>query len=121
MSHTVQEPTREQGTEMATLTTDLRIRVLNCSGAGCLLESTQALDVGTIAQLRITFSNGDFEDTVQVVRCQPITGGPGVYHIGTTFLATTPPSLESLRYFIRRETGSVGGWLRLEEIGVKEG
>jgi len=98
--------------EIAALTSDLRVRVLNVSAAGCLVEANRPLEIGSVATLRITFSGGDFEDTVQIVRCQEITGGGAVYHIGTTFLTTTPPSIESLRYLIRRESGRSTGWIR---------
>ena len=101
--------------EIAALTSDLRVRVLNVSAAGCLVEANRALEIGSVATLRITFSGGDFEDTVQIVRCQEITGAGAVYHIGTTFLTTTPPSIESLRYPIRRESGRSTGWIRTAE------
>src|SRR4051794_26774003 len=87
-------------TEVAALTTDIRVRVLNVSVAGCLLETSRTLEIGSIATLRITFAGHDFEDTVQIVRCQEITGGGSVYHIGIVFLTTTAPSIESLRYQI---------------------
>ena len=60
--------------EIAALATDVQVRVLNVSAAGCLLETNRALEIGHAATLRITFSGGDFEDTVQIVRCQEITG-----------------------------------------------
>jgi hypothetical protein len=107
---------RSHGHEVAALTTDIRVRVLNVSAAGCLVETNRPLEIGSVATLRITFSGGDFEDTVQIVRCQEITGGGAVYHVGTVFLTTTPPSIESLRYLIRRDSGSTG-WIRLVQKG----
>jgi hypothetical protein len=104
---------RAERHEVATLTTDLRVRVLNVSAAGCLVETSRPLEVGTVATLQLAFAGGDFEDTVQIVRCQEITGAGAVYHVGTTFLTTTPPSIESLRYLIRREAGRSTGWIRL--------
>jgi hypothetical protein len=101
--------------EIAALTTDIRIRVLNVSAAGCLVETSRPLEIGSVATLRITFSGGDFEEIVQIVRCQEITGGGAVYHVGTTFLTTTPPSIESLRYLIRRESGRWTGWIRMTQ------
>ena len=98
--------------ELASLATDIRIRVLNVSAAGCLVETQRQLEVGTVATLRLTFAGGDFEDTVQVVRCQEIKGA-AVYQVGTTFLTTAAPSIESLRYLIRRESGRSSGYIRL--------
>ena len=101
--------------EVAALTTDVKVRVLNVSATGCLLETNKALEIGRAATLQITFLGGDFEELVQIVRCQEITGGGAVYHIATAFLTTTPPSIESLRYLIRRESGRSTGWIRMAE------
>jgi hypothetical protein len=99
--------------EVASLTTDVPVRVLNVSGAGCLVETRRPLDIGSVATLQIRFAGGDFEDTVQIVRCQEIPGTGGVFHLGTNFLTTAPPSIESLRYLIRRESGRSVGYIRL--------
>ena len=108
MTHGFEESGRDQ--ELAALTTDLRVHVLNCAVTGCLVESTRPLVIGSVATLRIAFSGSEFEDTVHVVRCQKITGA-GVYHIGAEFLATTPPLAGSVRYLMRREIGDVRGSL----------
>jgi hypothetical protein len=101
--------------EVGTLTSDICIRVLNCAASGCLVESTRPLAVGSVATLRIRLSGGEFEETVQVVRCQQIAGG-SVYHVATQFLPTSPASFDSLRYLIRREAGHLGGWLRAHGV-----
>jgi len=101
-----------RGHEVASLTTDIRVRVLNVSAAGCLIETRRALEVGSVATLRISFAGGDFEDTVQIVRCQEITGAGAIFHLGATFLTTGAPSIESLRYLFRRQSDSVG-YIRL--------
>ena len=103
---------KAQRPEVASLTTDIRVRVLNVSAAGCLVESARALEIGSVATLRIAFAGGDFEDTVQIVRCQEITGAGAVFHLGAIFLTTAAPSIESLRYLIRRRSDSVG-YIRL--------
>ena len=99
--------------EVASLTTDIQVRLLNVSGAGCLIEARRALELGTVATLRLRFAGGDFEDTVQIVRCQQISGAGAVFHLGANFLTTTPPSIESLRYLLRRESGRSVGYIRL--------
>lgn len=83
------------------------VRVLNCGDGGCLVESRQPVAVGSIATLRITFSGGDFDDLVHVVRCQDITGAGIVYHVRAQFLTAAQPSAESLRFQIRRESGPI--------------
>ncbi len=107
-------PKRTERHEVVSLTTDMRVRVLNVSAAGCLVETTRSLEVGTIAILRITFAGGDFEDTVQIVRCQEITGTGAIFHLGAAFLTVAAPSIESLRYLIRRQSDSIG-YIRLVE------
>ena len=106
---------RAQSHEVAALSTDIRVRILNVSSAGCLVETGRPLEIGSVATLRITFGGGDFEDTVQIVRCQEITGAGSVYHVGTMFLTTTAPSIESLRYLLRREFGRSTGWIRMAQ------
>ncbi len=102
----------EQPEEIGALTIDVRTRVLNCSASGCLVETVRPLSVGTIARLFVNLSQGAFEEVVQIVRCQEIAGGAGVYHLGTEFVTTSPPSVESLRYLIRREGGALNAWLQ---------
>jgi PilZ domain len=96
------------GPEVASLTTDIRVRVLNVSAAGCLIETRRALEIGSVATLSINVAGADFEDTVQIVRCQEITGAGAIFHLGATFLTTSVPSIESLRYLFRRQSDSVG-------------
>ena len=90
---------------------DIRVRVLNCSASGCLLESLTPVTVGSMAMLRIEFSGGEFEDTVRVVRCHDVTGGHAVYHVATEF-STPAPCVQWLQYLIRREACPPGGSLR---------
>ena len=103
--------------ELAALTADVRVRILNVGAAGCLVEASRPIEIGSVATLRITFAGGDFEDTVQIVRCQEITGAGAVYHVGTIFLATSPPSIESLRYLLRRDSGRSIAWIRMTAKG----
>ncbi len=101
--------------EPAALTKEMRVRVLNCSASGCLIESNGPVAAGTVAVLRIAFGGLEFDDTVQVVRCQPIEGAGSIYHVGAQFLPTTPPYAGTLRYVMRREVSKLAGWLRPKE------
>jgi len=89
--------------QLASLAKEIRVRVLNCSGNGCLLETNAAIPVGTIARLRIGVDGNEFDDIVRSVRCQALAGAGSVYHVGIEFLATTPPYAGTLRYLMRRE------------------
>jgi PilZ domain len=101
--------------QLAALTKEIRVRILNCSATGCLVESNGAIPVGTVGLLRVAFDGSEFEDTVQVVRCQPIVGAGAICHVGTKFLSTTPPYADTLRHAIRRDLGKLAGWLRTPE------
>jgi hypothetical protein len=104
-----------QDNGLAALTKEVRVRVLNCSGSGCLLESNGSIAIGTVALLRICFAGDEFEDMVQVVRCQPLVGAGDICHVGTTFLSTTPPYAGTLRHMFRHDLGRTAGWLRAPE------
>ena len=101
--------------QLASVTKEIRVRVLNCSGGGCLLETNAAIPVGSLARLHIGFGGDEFDDTVRVVRCQALVGAGEVYHVGTQFLATTPPYAGTLRYLMRRELNRLVGWLKTKE------
>lgn len=114
MNRTFDPGQRTERHEVASVSTDIRVRVLNVSGVGCLIETRRALEVGSVATLRINVAGSDFEDTVQIVRCQEITGAGTTFHLGATFLTTAAPSIESLRFLFRRQTDSVG-YMRLAQ------
>jgi len=101
--------------ELGALTSELRVRVLNGSATGCLVESCRALTVGTVAGLRVNLRGREYDDQVQVTRCQSIAGAGNIFHIAMEFLSTTPPYAGSLRYAFHRELSQLGGWLHALE------
>jgi hypothetical protein len=110
MSFRVEE---SQGTreDVATLRKHIRVRVLNCSAAGCLLETTAAVPIGASGRLQVSVGGRDFDDTIQVVRCEHIKSTESVHHVATKFLSTTPPYVGSLRYGMRDTVTNLAGWL----------
>jgi hypothetical protein len=94
-NHLVQE-------EPAGLMRDVGVRMLNCSAGGCLLEMSEPLPVGAVAELMVPFGDHRFKELVEVTRCEAIQGS-AVYHVGARFLAAAPPSRGSLRYALRCE------------------
>jgi hypothetical protein len=76
--------------------------MLNCSAGGCLLEMSEPLTVGAVAELMVPLGDRRFQELVEVTRCEVIQGSP-VYHVGARFLTATPPSRRSLRYALRCE------------------
>lgn len=97
--------------QIAALSRQVDIRVLNCGPRGCLVEASRPLSVGTVATLRIALSGQEFDDVAQVIRCQTIRGAGSTYHIAMQFLSTTPPHTGTLRHGIRREMGELVGSL----------
>ncbi len=86
--------------DSAVLTRQLRARVINVSGSGCLIESHQRLEVGTIGSLRLQIGSQEYLDDVEVVRCQPIEGS-SMCHVGVRFLWTTARHAQSIRHAVR--------------------
>ena len=112
MSRVFEDP-RHNREGLATLTRHIRVRILNCSADGGLLETTAALVVGTVGTLRVAFGGREFDDQSQVVRCEHMKGTDVVHHVGVRFLSTTPPYAGTLRYTMRCDVGGLAGWLDL--------
>ena len=108
----IREFEERQGREsLATLTRHIRVRVLNCSAEGCLLETTAPLLIGTAGTLRVSFGGKQFDDQIQVVRCEHMKSTDAVHHVGVRFLSMTPPYAGTLRYTMRCDVGGLAGWL----------
>ena len=101
--------------DVASLATQVRVRVLNCSATGCLLETSEAVSVGSYGRLRVSFGGRVFDDTIHVVRCEYLSGTGSIHHVAATFVSTTPPYADSLRYSMRRGSTDLPGWLDREE------
>ena len=105
------EDPRQSSETLATLTRHVRVRVLNCSAEGCLIETTAPLLEGTIGLLRVLFGGKQFDDQIQVIRCEHMKSAGAIYHVGARFLSTTPPYAGTLRYTMRCDVGGLAGWL----------
>lgn len=87
--------------QLGVMTRERRVRLLNCSVSGCLLETNSRLPVGAIASIRVAIDGRELTDDVQITRCQPIAGAGDTYHVGAQFLWTQPLGMESLRSALR--------------------
>lgn len=83
--------------QLGMLTRERRVRLVNCSVSGCLIETSWRLQVGAIASIRVTIDGRELDDDVQIVRCQPIAGAGERFYIGAQFLWTRPLHTRSLR------------------------
>lgn len=89
------------------LTREFRVRILDYSPSGCLIETNARVDVGTIGSLRFVIDGSEFVDDIQVVRCQPIEGAGSVYRVGARFLWTLSPGKGTLRRALGQSPGVV--------------
>ena len=97
--------------DLGALVDDIRVRVINCSATGCLLESAKRIVEGTIATLHLSIGGRTFSEVAAVVRCQPVDRRNGLYHVGAQFLSTTAPHAGSLRHAMRRDGSELARWL----------
>ena len=101
----------ESWIELGALRKDIRVRLLNGSAQGCLLESDVPLKVGTVGMLRVSLRGETFGDAVEVIRCLAIAGSAGIHHLGMRLLPTTPAYQGSLRHVMSRNRATLGAWL----------
>jgi hypothetical protein len=83
--------------DVAVLTRELRVRLLNCSASGCLVETNVRLDVSTVASLSLQFGGQHFADDVLVAWCRAIAGSGARYHVGLRFIWTAAAAPNTLR------------------------
>jgi hypothetical protein len=95
----------------AQLIHDNRVRVLNCSAAGCLVETARPIAVDTVATLQVTFGDKVFDDLVHVTRCEAVSDGGDFYYVAAKFVSVSPPYASTLRYVMRKDTSDLAGWL----------
>jgi hypothetical protein len=97
--------------ELGALIEDIRVRVVNCSATGCLLETDKRLAEGTVATLQLSLAGRTFSDLVSVVRCEPVDRRTDLYHVGAHFLQTALADASSLRQVMRCDAGELAAWL----------
>lgn len=91
----------------AVLIRDFRVRAINISGSGCLIESRRRLDVGTVGTLRLTLGTEECVDDVEVVRCEAAGDVGTVYHVGVRFRWAKPREAGSIRHAIARHVADL--------------
>jgi PilZ domain len=94
--------TLQAGDSRAVLTRELRVRVIDVSGSGCLIESGRRLEIGTVGTLRLQLGTEEYADDVVVLRCKAVEGIGSLYQIGVRFLWTTPRHPGSIRHAVAR-------------------
>jgi PilZ domain len=92
----------EMSGTFAVLTREVRVRVLDISATGCLVESGRRMPVGTAGRLRLQIGDASYADDVRVVRCEMVESARAGYQIAMQFLPTTPCHPRSIRHAIAR-------------------
>jgi len=92
-----------------------RMRIVDVSRSGCLIESRQRVEVGTVGRLRLRLGPEECSDDVEVVRCDAVGLAQALYHVGVRFLWTTPRQVGTIREAVTRHVEDVTtsrlGWL----------
>jgi hypothetical protein len=88
---------------------DLTVEVVEISRSGCLLESSSAIPVGTVAALTVEINGAVYTDDVRVARCEALPGAGERHYVGVAFLPLRRPGKQSLRlYAAALASGSIG-------------
>jgi hypothetical protein len=72
-------------------------RLLEISRTGCLLESRQRVEDGTVGELQLQVERETFVDDVRVTRCVLVEGSGSIYRVGAEFVQTRRPGERSIR------------------------
>ena len=73
------------------------MRLVDISRTGCLLESRQRIEVGTVGELQLEVRSETFVDDVRVTRCVRVEGSGSMYRVGAEFVQTRHPGETSIR------------------------
>ena len=98
--------THESGAP-AVLMREHLMRIVDVSRSGCLIESRQRVEVGTVGRLRLRLGDQECSDDIEVVRCDAVGLAQGTYHIGVRFLWTTPRNVGTIREAVTRHVEDV--------------
>jgi hypothetical protein len=79
------------------LARNVPLRLIDIGRSGCLLETTQRLENGTLGELRLQLAGEVFVDDVRVTRCVLVEGSGSLYRVGAEFVQTRRPGEHSIR------------------------
>jgi hypothetical protein len=85
---------------------EVPVRLVDISRAGCLLESSRQMEVGTTGEFRVEFGGQVFWEELRITRCVRLEGSGTVYRLGAEFLRMRPPNGSSLRRAVHAVIGA---------------
>ena len=89
--------TMDQAEATGLLAKNVPMRLIDIGRSGCLLESQQRVDDGTLGELRLQVEDETFVDDVRVTRCVLVEGSGSLYRVGAEFVQTSRPGQYSIR------------------------
>ncbi len=90
------------------LTREVSTRLVEISRSGCLLESSQRIEEGTVATLRLDVAGQAYTEQVRATRCVAVAGSGSSYLIGIEFLKTAGTHEMSIRRALAGSLGPMG-------------
>jgi hypothetical protein len=79
------------------LARNVPMRLIDIGRSGCLLESHQRVENGTLGELKLQVDDRTFADDVRVTRCVLVEGSGSLYRVGAEFVQTRRPGEDSIR------------------------
>ena len=79
------------------LARNVPMRLIDIGRSGCLLETHQRVENGTLGELRLQVDDETFVDDVRVTRCVLVEGSGSLYRVGAEFVQTRRPGEHSIR------------------------
>jgi hypothetical protein len=76
---------------------NVQARFLEVSRSGCLLETRERVEDGTVGELRLQVGDRTFVDDVRITRCVLVEGSGSCYRLGAEFVQTRRPGEQSIR------------------------
>jgi hypothetical protein len=91
-------------------------RLIEISRSGCLLESRERVEDGTVGELRLQVGGETFVDDVRITRCVLVEGSGSCYRVGAEFVQTRRPGEKSIRRAVAAILREVTGAQKVPDL-----
>jgi hypothetical protein len=78
------------------------VQVIDVSANGCLIETAEGLEEGTVGMLQLVVDDGSHGEALRICRAVRITGGDVQWRAGAEFLPLKAPTPTSVRNMVAR-------------------
>jgi hypothetical protein len=80
----------------------LLVQVVDVSSNGCLIETSEGLEAGTVGMLQLVVDDGSHGEALRICRAVRITGSDVQWRAGAEFLPLKAPTPTSVRNMVAR-------------------